>query len=84
MSDVHCNVDAFDQAIKEMTPEVDEILLSATRCTSTASATRSSKRPGPSGLRYIQGNHEMVLLLAARGRARSAPTVDPGQCGLPP
>jgi putative phosphoesterase len=77
VADVHCNVEAFDRAVAEMAPLVDEIVLLGDAvyeyrfCNEVVGAARRL------GMRYIQGNHEMVLLGPHGDRARSAPTVDP-------
>jgi putative phosphoesterase len=77
ISDVHCNVEAFDHAVGEMAPEVDEILLMGDAVYEYRFSNEVVGAARRLGMRYILGNHEMVLLGPHGERARSAPTVDP-------
>jgi putative phosphoesterase len=76
MADVHCNVEAFDQAVAVMAPRVDEILLLGDAVYEYRFCNEVVGTACRLGMRYIQGNHEMVLLGPHGERARSAPTVD--------
>ncbi len=77
VSDVHCNVEALDHALADLQGRVDEILLAGDGvyeyrfCNEVVDAARRL------GMRYVLGNHEMVLLGPHGERARSAPGVDP-------
>jgi len=77
MSDVHCNADAFDRAVAEMAPEVDEILLMGDAVYEYRFSNEVVGGARKLGVRYVLGNHEMVLLGPHGERARSAATVDP-------
>ena len=79
MSDVHCNVEALDHALVDLESRVDEILLAGDGvyeyrfCNEVVASARRL------GMRYVLGNHEMVLLGPHGERARSAADVDPAQ-----
>jgi putative phosphoesterase len=76
ISDVHCNAAAFDHAVDQLSGEVDEILLLGDAVYEYRFSNEVVGGAKRLGMRYILGNHEMVLLGPHGERARSAPTVD--------
>src|SRR4051794_10519935 len=78
MSDVHCNAEAFDRAIAELSGDVEEILVLGDSVYEYRFSNEVVGGAQRLGLRCILGNHEMVLLGPHGERARSAAHVDPG------
>ena len=76
MSDVHCNADAFDRAVAELEPEVDEILLLGDAVYEYRFSNEVVGGARRLGMRYMLGNHEMGILGPHGERARSAAHVD--------
>ena len=76
ISDVHCNAVAFEQAVAELTPEVDEILLLGDAVYEYRFSNEVVGGAHKLGMRYILGNHEMVLLGPHGERARAGAHVD--------
>jgi putative phosphoesterase len=79
VSDVHCNAAAFDHAVAAMAGDVEEILLLGDAVYEYRFSNEVVGGARRLGLRYILGNHEMVLLGPQGERARSAPGVDRGE-----
>jgi putative phosphoesterase len=79
MSDVHCNVEALDHAIEDLQSRVDEILLAGDGVYEYRFSNEVVESARRLGMRYVLGNHEMVLLGHHGERARSAAGVDPAQ-----
>jgi putative phosphoesterase len=79
MSDVHCNVEALDHALGDLQARVDEILLAGDGVYEYRFCNEVVESARRLGMRYVLGNHEMVLLGPHGERARSAPGVDPAQ-----
>lgn len=75
ISDVHCNVEALDFAVAKLAGEVDEILLAGDALYEYRFSNEVLESIQGNSIRYIIGNHEMVLLGPHGQRARSAPTV---------
>jgi putative phosphoesterase len=71
ISDVHCNIEAFDRALAELGPEVDEILLLGDLVYEYRFSDPVITRARAEGLRYVLGNHELGYLkhVAPRGPA---------------
>ena len=62
ISDVHCNMAAFDRALAELGPDVDEILLLGDLVYEYRFSDDVISRARSEGLRYVLGNHELGYL----------------------
>lgn len=62
ISDVHCNAAAFERALTELGPRVDEILLLGDLIHEYRFSNEVIARARGEGLRYVLGNHELGFL----------------------
>jgi putative phosphoesterase len=62
ISDVHCNGPAFDRALAELGPQVEEILLLGDLVYEYRFSDEVVSRAREEGLRYVLGNHELGYL----------------------
>jgi putative phosphoesterase len=62
ISDVHCNMAAFERALSELGPEVDEILLLGDLVYEYRFSDEVVSLAREEGLRYVLGNHELGYL----------------------
>jgi putative phosphoesterase len=76
ISDVHCNMAAFDRALSELGPDVDEILLLGDLVYEYRFSDEVISRARQEGLRYVLGNHELGYLkhVAPKGPKNVDPT----------
>lgn len=77
MSDVHCNVAAFEAAVAAMAPQVDEIWLAGDAIYEYRFSNEIIRAVRDLGIRSILGNHEIVFLSHLGAPARAADGVDP-------
>ena len=77
ISDVHCNVEALDRAVSDLQGRVDEILLAGDAMYEYRFSNEVVDVARRLSMRYVLGNHELVLLSPLGERARAAPGVDP-------
>jgi putative phosphoesterase len=75
VSDIHCNIAAFERAVREMGDNVDEILVAGDAIYEYRMSNEVVELIRDIGARYITGNHEMVFMGPYGETARSAPTV---------
>src|SRR4051794_15219082 len=75
ISDIHCNVEAFQRALDEMDGAIDELLVAGDAVYEYRLSNEVVEMIRATGARYVLGNHEMVLMSGAGERARSAPYV---------
>ncbi len=76
VSDIHCNALALRIALDTLAPRVDEVFVAGDAVYEYRFSNEVVRMIREGQFPYILGNHEMVLLGPAGGRARSAPTVD--------
>jgi putative phosphoesterase len=76
ISDVHCNLEAMQRATSELSGHVDEILLAGDAVYEYRFSNDVVAVARDHEMRYVLGNHEMVLLSPLGDRARMAPDVD--------
>ena len=76
ISDVHCNVEALDHALGDLEGRVDEILMAGDGVYEYRFCNEMVEAAKRLGMRYVLGNHEMVLLGPHGERARAAANVD--------
>lgn len=69
ISDVHCNMVAFERALSELEPNVDEILLLGDLIHEYRFSNEVIARARGAGLRYVLGNHELGFLKNSAARA---------------
>ena len=75
VSDIHCNIAAFDAAIAAMNGRVDEILVAGDSVYEYRLGNEVVERIRELELPYVLGNHELVLLSPAGAPARARPGV---------
>jgi putative phosphoesterase len=76
ISDVHCNVAAFEHAIDDLRPRVDEIWLAGDAIYEYRFSNTIIRAVRDLGIRSILGNHELMFLSQLGDRARAATDVD--------
>jgi len=75
VSDIHCNIDAFDAALAAMADRVDDVLVAGDAVYEYRLSNEVVERVREIGAPYVLGNHELVLLSPAGGPARARPEV---------
>ncbi|MGX7679262.1 metallophosphoesterase family protein [Jatrophihabitans sp. DSM 45814] len=70
ISDVHCNAIAFDRALAELKPDVDEILLLGDLIYEYKFSNAVIDRAREEGLRSVLGNHELGFLKYGTSKPR--------------
>ncbi len=75
MSDVHCNAQAMELALQELSPTVDEVLLAGDAVLQYRFSNEVIESIREHGITYVAGNHELTLLSEHGERARSGPNV---------
>ena len=75
VSDIHCNIDALDQAVKRMGP-IDELLCAGDACYQFRFSNAVAERLQALGAKYVLGNHEDILLSPDGIRAQQSDKVN--------
>jgi putative phosphoesterase len=72
MSDVHCNTQAMQVALGELSDSVDDVLLAGDAVLQYRFSNEVIEGIRDHGITYVVGNHELTLLSQDGERARSA------------
>ena len=75
VSDIHCNIEALDQAVERMGP-IDELLCAGDACYQFRFSNAVAKRLRALGAKYVLGNHEDILLSPDGIRAQQSDKVN--------